>query len=422
MYCTYCGNPIPDEMRFCPNCGTPVKTVQTPPNEQNQAAACSCSPYARPKQGDQQVYVPIVDWQTPMEPAQPVQMMEQTPIEPQKQQPKLWIPIVAAVGAVIVAVVSFLLLGFKTEYLMTSQVIQDGSREEEWVYAYDAKGRITRYEYVDDFERALRIDYQYDVSGNLKKAVIRNYDSKTTVNYTYKRGKLQGCTVELPEGKDTQVDVYCNQDGTIRSVEYFIDGRAEQIWAFQYHDNGLIKTSTREMMGYSNSKTVMHYDDQGRKTEHINYLNSNEINRVVYRYDDKGHLLQEKTSYEGQVVSDLQYRYTYKRNKLQSMTIEFAFNDQKETVEFACAWKGRVCTMTVKEYDGTGKIVKDDLDTIEIQFEIDRAGNVLHYDVEADGETVMHMETEYKKIRVSRKYRKPDPENDPLYMFLVGNS
>ena len=41
MFCTNCGNNIPDDSSFCPNCGTPVKMrpdtsgVQPNPNLQN---------------------------------------------------------------------------------------------------------------------------------------------------------------------------------------------------------------------------------------------------------------------------------------------------------------------------------------------------------------------------------------------------
>ena len=88
MFCNQCGNEIPNETRFCPNCGAPVAA---PAPEQPAAPAQPQEPvYAQPVQPQEPQYAqPVQQPAQPQEPvyAQPVQQPPYAQPEPAYAQP-----------------------------------------------------------------------------------------------------------------------------------------------------------------------------------------------------------------------------------------------------------------------------------------------------------------------------------------------
>lgn len=87
MICPNCKNEVPDENKFCPNCGTPINSQPQPPFQSQEPA-------------------PFQPQQAPFQPQQPAfqQYAQPTtpPAPPKKKGKKKWIIIAVAIVAVIV--------------------------------------------------------------------------------------------------------------------------------------------------------------------------------------------------------------------------------------------------------------------------------------------------------------------------------
>ena len=209
MLCKICGREMQGNVRFCTHCGSKLDVPER-------------SPYA-PAEGEMRTQqIPSRLWEEFMqhaETAEPVQqeqtqMPAETEIQPRKRKKRL-LHIGAAVLALVVLTTVILLTVKKTVYLPVGNVLLQESLTSEWVFDYDAKGRLTKLEYVYGMpglssgalkSRNMVIYYFYRPNGNLKRAEIYladkgDYMMQIVVEYQYKGKKLKGFTVQSDEGQ-----------------------------------------------------------------------------------------------------------------------------------------------------------------------------------------------------------------------------
>lgn len=427
MFCTNCGNQVPDGARFCEQCGAMVS-----------------SPALDPQPSPFMPYDPTID--TVMEPApapvaepEELERPKETAAPPVKEKKKLLpIILILAVVVVVAVVAAVLLFGKQTVYLVRETVTYNtNSLTMTERYEYDEDGRITKYEfgYSDDPNSIVNgheICYEYDNKGKLESAEFKSYNGTIEVDYIYKDGVLDGFETDGYSYflSMLEVDVECDDEGRFESI-CFVDKNGEEYsrWEFDYHDNGVIKESA-QFQSLNDMKTVSRFNEEGKTVEYFFYHEGKLHHRFVYDYDEAGRqTLVEQ--YDGDSALSMRYEieYSLKKDKLAAVTLNIeSMDDEGEmmesTIVFECQWDGQECTMTVDEIDCDEETLEElgfGNGDVQILIEKDRHGNTVAMEMIVEGETVTETTTEYEAFQVPRSYKKIDIRNDPLYLYFLSN-
>ncbi len=401
MFCTLCGKQLADDAQFCDNCGAPL---------QMQSAPLSVNP--------DEPATPGITWEDA--------------IAGQGKKKKLWLP--AVIGILVLAIVitgGFFLFGKQTVYLVTeseaitAQGITTITRRE-----FDKDGRILSTETITEYPKGYansdllrEISYKYDQNGNLKSAKLRindgsNEPTVVNVKYTYDGSILDDIEVDYPDG---DCDIRFNSDGKISQVTILENGAEFMVVSYRYHDNGRVKSEERE---YYDTVTKAVYNEQGQLTEHSVYNYGEISSKILYEYMD-GINMHNKYAYISYHDSKEYYRQTYhldaemKNGKPSELilVIETKLDGDKTKVEISgeVEWKGLKASCVPDKIKGdTDEIGGDiDLEECELEFELDKHGNILSYSLTYAGRAILASETEYTAVKVSRDYI--SPISDPAY-------
>ena len=370
MFCPECGNQLPDEAKFCANCGNAIEV-------------------------------------------------------PKKKKKGLLVGLIAGITAVAVAgcaVGGWFLLGNKqTVYVCTEKKVYDknGTLYAVTEYAYDDHGRLLSqkldqgentevwndelgiFVYGDWSNPDGKIDtyyeYEYDKYGNMTRMAYQYMgDSEPTVEaweYEYDKKQIQSATVisnpgSEYEGKSEYEFAY--EDGNLVAV--YIESRATgediPILRAEYDSKGRITQSVHVMMEW----TIIYdyeYDEDGNLTEATcstapgksfvemggDPVERAELERVTkYGYDSKGRLAEVKIKVSGASSS---YEYFYDGKRLTAIG-----NKNGKEYEF--------------EYDGN-KLLKG-VGVGGEEYAFDKNGNLIEVKT-IEGRTTRY---EYKKLRLSK--------------------
>lgn len=426
MFCSNCGNRIPEGGKFCRNCGAAANAVR------QESEIPPFLPYSTDT-------VPEMEPVPKETAAAPAATLEE-PVAPARKKKKLLVLTLMLAVAVTALVAAVLLLGKKTVYLATEIVSESmNGPVTTQRYEYDDAGRITKYEYemaypsnMSSIRTALEISYEYDDDGKLESAAFSSNGETIEVEYIYKKGVLDGFELESSAYRFTlfELDVECDDEGRFEYIG-FLDGDGDEYssWEFQYHDNGVIRESSQFQSLY-NMETVSRFNEDGQTVETFTYWNDAQQFRYVYDYDEAGRQTLVEV-YNGAEELELRYEieYAIKGKKQTGFTLQIeSMGDNGETLEakltFECKWDGRECTMTVAEIDGdVGALERFGFadEDIEITLKKDRHGNTVKQETVVGGDTLTCTATEYASFRVSRKYIAPNVHTDPLYLFFLRN-
>lgn len=436
MLCEKCGTPMPENIQFCPHCGSAVenRTGQHTPVPEDWSL------YARPADGAEQP------------PAQPQGFVwpefMQIPVEAEFKEPekkekrplnkKKLLLRICAVVLVLVAVTAVLLQTVtKTVYLQTLSESEQGGVITRYSYAYDPEGRIVKMVFQTEYDTSkikptlistITLDvvlyYFYAPDGNLKTAEIHYGQNLIQVEYNYEDGVLKDFTLST-EDETAALDVRCDKKGRIEYVGVLADdGEEQQSWEFTYDNDGTLEQCIfREG---ERSETVTKYDQAGHQIKTKHYMDGNLIYKYVNIYDDHGNLIERSTNYDALMGpnTSLKIGYTYNGDRIMDMRVHTGdtVSDLEEWIEFDCHWDGNECEMTVESAgDETSLlgVTGEELESIRILLEKDDAGNTLGYEVYIGDELCQAQRYEYEAYKLPWYYGIIRPQTDPLYMCFL---
>ena len=296
MFCSKCGNQIPDDSRLCCYCGAPVAVPEPVP-----AAG-----------------VPEIQAEN-------------------KPKKKLWIRIcaIATAVALLVSLGLFLYLNVFTVEL--------------WVLTAEY------YEVPEEHreklgERLLLCSYEYDKDGNL----IEKWDASHTAFsgdpelgqlVTYEYNEYGDCiSEEVDNSKISEDRVLGNvvweydydYDGKLKTEKYQIREREETLRAtYEYDGNKLYRIISGDMD--SNVYSYREFDEKGNLVEYCEHYYSEEvidIRKFEYSYDKKGRLVGIERYYEDETgTSSIELEFCYDR-KGNLECVVFLNADGEETGRF----------------------------------------------------------------------------------------
>ena len=457
MFCAYCGREISKDERFCAYCGqandsSAVEETVAPQPEFSFIPPVTAAP--------DPIHLPLYPTESPAPvapayeaPAAVAYQPEPQPAAPVKRKKRakpVIITILALVLVAALAVAGFMIFGKKTVYLVTKTVVNNGSYTSTTRYDYDEDGRLTKikydyeYSYDTSFSDGYEIAYSYNDDGTLKYCTFKqDGEILLKIEYTYKSGTLSGLKIKdaADHMEDQDIEADCNSDGQLEYVALLDeDGEPYIIYEFKYHDNGIIKkyTYTYDRGSYGR-EMESHYNEDGKLIEQTYSYDGEQSWRYVYDYDEEGRqILQESYDADDELQSRTKMDYSFKKSlfkpdKLTGLTIttEGRTDDgdlQEVVITLACEWDGNECTLTVEDIDGDREAIRDleesgfDEDTFKILLEFDENNNLLKSKVFLDDDNTQTTTYTYEEVKVPRKYRQIDPENDPMYLYFLLNS
>ncbi len=412
MFCTLCGKQLADDAQFCDNCGAPL---------QMQSAPLSVNP--------DEPATPGITWEDA--------------IAGQGKKKKLWLP--AVIGILVLAIVitgGFFLFGKKTVYLQTEITTDNVGRFTSIIRKeYDDNGNLLSRTIIqehpdeDDYSGytyTSELRYEYDKNGTLEYAEMELSAGDEyylfEIEYTYNKGILDGITVdcdEMPE--NTDYDFTFTDEGWIKRVAYIQNDMEYMVYTYRYHDNGKLKTAESEYR-HIDRTTKNSYDEQGRVIENATYINDELFHKMETEYI-------ENTTIPSKVVS-ISYN-DGKETERSTTRIESVTKGGKVTelsIVVENVEDGEKTKVTLSgdvDWDGLEATweprIKGDLeamgyegDSLEVEFEKDKHGNLIRYEIIMDGETQQIMEAEYIAIKVPRDYETPNTI-DPIYLTWLSN-
>ncbi len=422
MFCTTCGKQLADNAQFCDNCGTPLQTA-TPQSEPNPI------PSGIP------VYPETPDHYDPYVPTEsPVDV--QAPVAAGKK--KSWLPIVIGVLAVaIIVTVGILLFGKKTVYLMSESVTTDGDGDKTIVRTeYDEDGRILSIEqireYDDGDEDYLRnTTYEYDKKGRIERIELeygeRGDMDTIEVEYTYDGKKLDDVDIKFGDDSDYEYDFEFTDDGHIERVEVTSESNTE-IYSYEYHKDGKLSSMEREYTyhdedyGYSSTSKYT-YDELGRQVEYRYYEDGELRSKTTTEYDEdiSYPVKTVRTNYneDGETSTyTTRYEFEMKNKKPVEMTMVLEsvdYDGEKLKVEISgeIEWDDLEGTWEPKIKGDLEEAGMED-NSIEMEFEMDKKGNLLSLKIYSNGELSQKVENEYVAVKVPRDYD-ANYTNDPMF-------
>lgn len=438
MFCSNCGTQIADNARFCKHCGA---SISAPAPISQPVPVIPYAPAPEPVP----VVVPtvvIVPETTPVPVAVPEAIptpvvAPEEPVAPVKKKKKKLLPLFLILALVAVAAVAAVFLfGKQTVYLATETVstIMNGPTTTTR-YEYDDAGRITKYEYAMvypdysySYDVTYEVSYEYDSKGNLVSAEFESDGETIEIEYLYEDNVLVGFEADSLKDSGMELKVKCDDNGNFKSVAFLDEeGEAYRSWEFKYHENGTVKES-RFYSGYT--EMVSRFNEDGQNTETALYADDELMHRVVYDYDKEGRQTKMK-QYDGEDELAMQWEleYTFKKDQLTGMTMQIKTRDDdgdmiEAEITFECQWDGLECEVTIDEVDGDEEAV-DQVgfaeEDAQICFEVDKDGNLINMEIIIDGEVMNSTTNEYEAFKVSRRYKKVNVRNDPLYLLFLLN-
>lgn len=370
MFCPNCGTQLPDDARFCADCGISVIGA-----------------------------VPVKS--------------EDTAVPPQKAPKKrrkglILLPIILVVVALTTAVWQ-LFFSKKTVYLTTySETINysDGNaRHTIYEYAYGDTGDLLSYsyEYFSDQnlqKNGLQIEYEYDEDGRLETAQYEYRNTAIDYTYSYTRDGVLKKVIGTFKDNDSQIVGACNENGQIVSLKHY-DPQGEVVTAnsYKYNRDGTLAQKTSKSRGY----LYKYIYENGHLVEQIIRHNGMTIERRVYAYDDEGRLTEQSTYGEDDALTaSILLEYTFQGKKLTGITVTVKDADGNEYVFSGEAqWDGRAATI---ELDFSKVDAEDAPDEARIEVLCDKHGNMTDMWLYADDELVQEQHYVYEKMRVPRNY------------------
>lgn len=346
MFCGTCGSKLPDNARFCEECGAVVQE-NLPPKAEN---------------------APVT---APIKPVLKVQPKAEKPPKPKKEKKKVNKGLIIGICAVLmVAVLAAVLIPVifprETIYVLKKQTLynEDGSELVCLTYEYDDCARIlsreadeSGYEQAWDEELCVFVqvstgldgepdwddEYEYDEYGNVI-CMDSHFFGSIEVEYEYdEEGRFVSCQFE-----GTGAEYFCEYDenGNLLSVgTNYGDGRVEEGYAFEYDSQGRLKSETQ----YTKVSTVhceYHYD--GDQLSSVDYYTAATIPDAdyayaysyEYTYDEDGRL-------EEMVRRGTEIRYEYDGEGF----LESEENNWGEEIEYTCDEYGNI--ICAEYSDGT---------------------------------------------------------------------
>ncbi len=409
MFCPNCGKQLADDAMFCDNCGSP---------QQAQPAPVSVNPGVP--------VTPGITWEDATAPA---------------KKKKTWIPIVAGVLVIALLITGCILLfGKKTVYLVSKSVTESSygqintSRRE-----YDDDGRLISIRYITEYDEdyeygtdSLReLSYEYDKDGNLESAkleIARDGEDPDIikVEYSYKKGVLDDIEVDH-YNDDMEYDIDFTNDGKIKQITILRDDEEYMVYSYRYHDNGQLKTAEVEYLSWDQTNKST-YDELGRQIEYSYSYNGELIYKSETEYMDDTTIPSKTVTInyedgEEYARSTTRIETVIKNKKITelSITVENVEDGEKAKVTLSgdVEWDGLEGTWEPKIKGDLEEMGYND-EALEMEFEMDKDGNVGRYEIIMDGETVQSTETEYIAIKVPRNYEHPNA-NDPIYVVWLSN-
>ena len=409
MICPKCGAALANDVKFCNVCGAPQEQQpQQPQQPQFRQPVYQQPTYA------QQVYQ---DRQTARQYAEP----EKAPVEAEKPKKKfpilaLIIP-VAAVLLCALVLVSFLVFGKKTVYLMTERSVEDQYSITTYTYEYTEDGKIAYYEYEmkykDEYAAYFSADtvrtsatYSYDKKGLPETVEFEINDRTYEYEYVYdKDGNLKGL-----EGDGQEFKIKCDDKGRITSVKS--DGDDSFSAKYSYHDNGIMKKASIESDG---TELEYRYDEQGRLTESTTGRNGTLYSATENKYDKDGRALENVTkSYSyGELTQTTTTSFTYEGDLPVAVEVEIEMEDASVSLSFETEDEGlervfEFADIKIKGLDEDDMPGDEDMEMMEqatLELIYDEHGNLLEMSMEVPVMgMVSHQSTGYVALKVPRSF------------------
>ena len=325
MFCTHCGGPLQGAVKFCPHCGGALEVVTT-------TSVPDWSMYTRPEQETEAPQSQEFVWpefmQTPVEPE-----FRQVPEKKPVNKKKLWLCIGAAVLALCMVAAVLLQTVKKRVYLPVRNVLMQQDVENEWVFDYDALGRLTKMEYAQQIELTgiiahmskMTVYYFYQPNGNLKRAELyidqdSDLESRVVVEYQYQADVLQDFSMQMDDEK-MPLDVKCDKKGRITEVWALDeDGEKEGGWEFAYYGNGGV---SQNVFRSGSVRQEQKYDRDGRMIQQEVYIGDQLQYKLVREYDEHGNLTRQTHFMEDEAVAEqtIEITYTYQKDRIVDMQI-----------------------------------------------------------------------------------------------------
>ena len=437
MFCTHCGGPLQGAVKFCPHCGGALEVVAT-------TSVPDWSMYTRPEQETEAPQSQEFVWPEFM----------QTPVEPEFKQPeekkqpinkKKLILGICAVVLVLATVAAVLLQTVKkTVYLPVRNVLMQQDVENEWVFDYDAQGRLTKMEYAQQIElngiiahmSKMTVYYFYQPNGNMKRAELYidqdgDLESRVVVEYQYQADVLQDFSMQMDDEK-MPLDVKCDKKGRITEVWALDeDGEKEGGWEFAYYGNGGV---SQNVFRSGSVRQEQKYDRDGRIIQQEAYIGDQLQYKLVREYDEHGNLTRQTRFMEDGLMltgqQTIEITYTYQKDRIVDMQIRTQERKNEETlhmtVDFVCRWDGdgKDCEMTVETVDGEGSLLglsKEEQDFC-ILLQKDKNGNTTFYEVLLDDEQILQQEYRYEEYKLPWYYEVRDQTSDPMYLYFFAQA
>lgn len=424
MTCKNCGQPLPYDGAACGRCGAGTEPSGMDiflPYDLDAAEPLSPAPV-------EEAPAPVIEPAAP--PAAPQPDRRRRPLPPHLLTGLLAV----LAGAILLIAV----LGQKqTVYLLTEQISSSSYILRTISYQYDEAGRITEYRNdvsydgffdsvpdtgvtADDSDElsltsSLCFSYIYGQDGNISSVVMVNDSLVSKIEYVYEDGQIAGLKTYGLTDSRYEPAVECNSQGLLTCVSFLYDDEVIYAWEFEYYDSGRIRQTTAGGTA-SSYKTVTAYDEAGNTIKQEIQLGEVILSNKSQEFDHRGNM----TSY-----SDSSYSwtvdYTYKGRRLDSMVWTVtASTGEEASATFDCQYDGSDGILTVVETSGDADVLSmaGYGSDPTIKFQVDKAGNLLCYEVFSDDTLLSSVTNTYREIRVSRDYQKPNVTGDPQYLYL----
>lgn len=207
----------------------------------------------------------------------------------------------------------------KSAWVLTEQVTETYSSRtgetftERWVYSYDTFGNQVHSCFYDEGKLTAEYKRTYDERGNLLTSETWDHTGlfgflRTRASYTYdSQDRMLTVTNRNLLGIKTDQSTYTYDDeaGTV-----LWDGASDTQTQWLNENGDLLRTMTHSDTGGGDIETVYEYDELGRNTKIIMYLDGALSNTFVLVYDDQDRVIEE-TYYdaEGAVYSRSTHHY-----------------------------------------------------------------------------------------------------------------
>ncbi|MBP3332689.1 MAG: RHS repeat protein [Clostridia bacterium] len=244
---------------------------------------------------------------------------------------------------------------------------------------------------LDDFDRTMTDNYDYDSNGNLIKTIITDHNENFSVEeYTYdNKGRLINKTL-----------VFSNEHKDVFEYTYDESGRlikennvSKRVVEYKYDDNGnLIEKINENILYDSKSTNRYEYDEKGNLIKEFFY-NAEDVNEWItdYIYGAGDNLIKKVTTETSSDKREYVNEYTYDKNGNLIKDYYYAHNGYMSIAEYT--------------YDDNNNLIKlntnyNNASTWVKEWIYDENGNLISYTNIDDGEIRDTTECEYKLVYV----------------------